>query len=157
MAAIYYAINLRYNMNAREMEICRLFTTEVTSDQGMQRYATAMNMEWKDYEDFMEKYGYRHPELLSKWTSRLFLYETLGILLKSGAVKAEKLYPLGGYGSIRFWEKFRDIIQNRRDQTWGSDYMVNAEYFVGEMFKIKMSNDAGFKDKMNNSLKTGKL
>ena len=57
VAAIYYIINLRHNMKAREMEICRLFTTDFVSDQGMQKYAIMMTMEWKDYEDFMEKYG----------------------------------------------------------------------------------------------------
>ena len=62
----------------------------------MQRYASTMSMEWRDYEDFMKKYGYNHPEKFSKWTSRFFLYETMGILLKSEVVKAEKLYALGG-------------------------------------------------------------
>ena len=63
IAAIYYIINLRYNMKAREMEICRLFTSDYVSDQGMRRYAIMMTMEWKDHEDFMEKYGYSNPEL----------------------------------------------------------------------------------------------
>jgi len=37
VAAIYYIISLRYNMKAREMEICRLHTSDYLSDQGTQK------------------------------------------------------------------------------------------------------------------------
>jgi hypothetical protein len=131
--------------------------SDVTSDQSMQRYASTMSMEWRDYEDFMEKYGYNHPEKFSKWTSRFFLYETMGILLKSEVVKAEKLYALGGYVSIRVWEKFKDIIQSRRDAAWGLDYMINFEYVAEEMLKIKTKHDTSFKDKLETYRRTGKL
>jgi len=61
VAAIYYMLTLRYNVMARRMELCRLVTSDLGSEQGCQRYATMMNMEWKDYEDFREKYGYSNP------------------------------------------------------------------------------------------------
>src|SRR3972149_966852 len=115
IAAIYYIINLRYNMKAREMEICRLFTTDYVSDQGLQRFAIVSTMEWKDHEDFMEKYGYSNPEMFGKWVSMFYVWETLGVLIKSKVVKAELIYALGGYGAIRLWEKYKDIIQGRRD------------------------------------------
>jgi len=157
VAAIYYIINLRHNMKAREMEICRLFTTDFVSDQGMQKYAIMMTMEWKDYEDFMEKYGYSNPEMLGKWVSILFHWETWGVLIKSKIIDADKIYTLGGYGAIRGWEKFRDIVQSRRDITWGQDYMINAEFCAQEMLKIKMRNDASFKDKLETYKTTRKL
>jgi len=69
VAAIYYVFNMKYNMKAREMEICKFYTSDVTSDQGMQKYATIMTFEWKDYEDFLKKYGYSNPEMFGKWTS----------------------------------------------------------------------------------------
>jgi hypothetical protein len=156
IAAIYYIINLRYNMKARETEICRLATSDFTSDQGMQRYATMMNMEWKDYEDFMEKYGYSNPEMFGKWVSQFFIWETQGILIKNKVVKAEKLYALGGYGAIRAWEKYKDIIQSRRNVAWGQDMWSNAEFFVQEMLKIKTRNDASFKDKLETYRRTWK-
>ena len=82
VAAIYYIISLRYNMKAREIEICRIFTSDFTSDQALQRYAIVMNMGWKDYDDFMEKYGHSNPEMFSKWVSLFFVWETLGYLAK---------------------------------------------------------------------------
>ena len=54
-------------MKAREMEICQRFASDYVSDQGMQRYAIMMTMEWKDYEDFMEKHGYVNPKMFRLW------------------------------------------------------------------------------------------
>lgn len=156
VAAIYYIISLRYNMKAREIEICRLFTSDFTSEQGMQRMATVMTLEWKDYEDFMEKYGYSNPEMFGKWVSLFFSWETTGILIKNKVVKAEKLYALGGYGAIKAWEKYKDIIQSRRGVAWGQDYMSSFEFFAQEMLKIKTKNDASFKDKLETYRRTWK-
>jgi len=157
VAAIYYVINLRYNMKAREMEVCQLFVKEWTSEQGMQRYAKMMTLEWKDYDDFMKKYGYSNPEMFGLWVSQLFMIETMGILMKSGVVNPEKLYYLGGYGGIRMWEKYRGIVQGRRGISWGQDYMINAEYLANECLKIKTRHDASFKDKLETYRKTGRL
>jgi len=148
LAAIYYIFQLRYNMKAREMEICRLNTLDYASEQGMRRYATVMSMEWKDYEDFWKKYGPSNPEMFGKWTSQFLTWETLGTLVRNRVVRAERLYDLGAYGAIQGWEKFKDIIQNRRDVAWGQDYMSNAEFFTQEMLRVKTKRDASFKDKL---------
>jgi len=156
VAAIYYIISLRYNMKAREMELCRLVTSDFGSEQGIQRYATVMNMEWKDYEDFMEKYGYSNPEMFGKWVSQLLAWENMGVLIKNKVVTAEKLYSTGGIGPIFGWEKFKDIIQRRRDVAWGRDYLSNAEFCAQEMLKIKTRNDPSFKGKLETYKKTWK-
>lgn len=156
VAAIYYIISLRHNIKTREMEMCQYFTSDFTSEQGMQRYATMMNMEWKDYEDFMQKYGYSNPEMFGKWTSQFFIWETQGILIKNKIVEAEKLYAIGGFGAIRAWEKYKDIVQSRRDVAWGQDLYVNFEFFAQEMLKIKTKNDASFKDKLETYRRTWK-
>jgi hypothetical protein len=148
VAAIYYIINLRYNMKAREMEICRLCTSDMSSDPGLQRYATVMTLKWKGYEDFMERYGYSNPEIYGKWVSQFFVLETMGVFLKMKITSAETIYYLGGYGVLRLWEKYKDIIQGRRDAAFGQDFMINLEFFAGEMMKIKMKHDASFKDKL---------
>jgi len=154
VAAIYYIINLRHNMKARETEIARTWTTEYLSDQGLQRYAIVMTMEWKDHEDFMKKYGYSNPEMFGKWVSQFFAFEAMGSLLRRKVIKAQTLYTLGGYGAIWTWDKYKDIIQSRRDVAWGRDYMSDFEFFAQEMLKIKIRNDASFKDKLEAYRKT---
>ena len=154
VAAIYYIISLRHHMKARETEIANMWTTEYLSDQGLQRYATVMTMEWKDHEDFMKKYGYSNPEMFGKWVSQFFAFEAMGSLLRNKVIKAQTLYTLGGYGAIWAWDKYKDIIQSRRDVAWGRDYMSDFEFFAQEMLKIKIRNDASFKDKLEAYRKT---
>ncbi|MCX6654174.1 MAG: hypothetical protein NTY03_03525, partial [Candidatus Bathyarchaeota archaeon] len=89
-----------------------------------------------------------NPEIYSKWTSQLFMLETMGVLIKSGVAPAETLYYLGAYGVIRLWEKYKDIIQGRRDAAFGPDFMINVEYLADEMMKIKLRHDANFRDKL---------
>ncbi len=157
VAAAYYLLNMRYNMKAREMEVCQMITSQLTSEKGMQRYGTIMTMEWSDYEDFMKKYGYSNNDMFAVWSSQFFLFEAMGILIKSGVVTGEKIYALGGYGCIKAWEKYREIIQGRRGISWGQDYMINFEYLAQELLKIKTRNDASFKDKLETYRTTGKL
>jgi len=154
VAAIYYMLTLRYNVKARQMELCRLITSDLGSEQGCQRYAMMMNMEWKDYEDFREKYGYSNPEMFSKWVSEWLGWENMGALIRSKVVTAENLYATGGVGPILAWEKFKDIIQRQRDVTWGRDHLSNAEFFAQEMLKIKLRSDPSFKDKLEAYRKT---
>jgi hypothetical protein len=141
VGAIYYILSLRYNMKVREMEICRVSASDYASDQGMQRYAIMMTMEWKDYEDFVEKYGYSHPEMFGKWASQFFMWEALGTLLKRKIIKAETIYVLGGYGAIAAWKKYKDIVQRERGRSV-VDYLSNAEFFAQEMLKVRTRNEA---------------
>jgi len=154
VGVVYYILDIRYNMRAREMEICRLVTSDFASEQGIQRYATMMNMKWKDYEDFVEKYEYSNPEMMGKWISQFLAWENMGVLIKNKIVTAEKLYDTGGFGAILGWEKFKEIIQRRRDVAWGRDFLSNAEFFAQEMLKTKIRNDASFKDKLETYRRT---
>ena len=157
VAAIYYIINLRYTLKAREMETCKYLTTQMTSDPAMQSYSILMKqLDWKDHEDFMEKYGYSNPEMFGKWASWFFLADTLGYLIKNHLVRAETIYDLGGWGFIRLWERYSGFITSRRETTHGKDYFTGFEFFAKEMLKIKMRNDASYRDKLETYRKTWK-
>ena len=157
VGVVYYILNIRHNRKAREMEICRVAFSDYISEQAIGKWATMMNMQWKDNKDFMEKYGESNPEMVSKWTSWFFAWEMMGILLKNKVVRAEEMHDTGGYSAIFAWEKFKDIIQIGRDTIWGQDVFSNCEFLAQEMLKIKMKKDASFKDKLEKYGKTWKL
>jgi hypothetical protein len=146
VAAAYYVINMRAVMKAREMEACRFLTDRMTSESTMQSYTILIGvMEWKDYDDFMKKYGYSNPEIFAKWTSWFFLADTLGYQIRNRLVRSETVYDLGGYGLIRLWERYKEIILLRRDAAWGRDYFSGFEFVASEMLRIKNARDARFK------------
>jgi len=149
VGVVYYILDLRHTTRAREMETCRLVVSDYISEQAVKRWATMMNMQWKDNKDFMEKYNYQsNPEMFGIWTSWFLAWEMMGILVKSKVVRAEEMQDLGGFSAIFAWDKFKDIIQGLRGFTWGQDGLSNAEFFAQEMLKIKMKKDANFRDKL---------
>jgi hypothetical protein len=155
VGVVYYIMDLRHNARAREMEMSRMVTSDFNSEQGTKRYATMMNLEWKDYDDFVEKYSSRsNPEISSKWTSQFMVWDMLGFLIKRKVVKAEELYEFGGWAAILPWEKYKDIIQRYRDVLTGQDFLSNAEFFAQEMLRMKLKRDPSFKDKLETYRKT---
>jgi len=157
VAAAYYIINLRINMKAKEMEICRYITDRMTSDTGMQTYGILMqkNVEWKDHNDFMKKYGYDNVEFFGHWTSWFLLADTLGYIVKNKIARVETIYDLGGWGFIRVWEKYKGFILSRREVAYGSDFYASFEYFAGEMLRIKKGRDASFGARLEQFRETG--
>ena len=158
VGVVYYILDMRHNMKAREMETCRLVVSDYISEQAIKRHATMMNMEWKDNKDFIERYGNSNPEMFAIWASWFFAWEMMGILLKNKIVRAEEMYDLGGYTAMLAWEKFKDVIQGFRSfrgSRWTPpDLLSNAEFFSQEMLKVKTQREAGFKDKPKTTLNT---
>jgi len=148
----YYILDMRHQTKMRDMELGRMVAQDLNSEQGARRYSIMMNMQWKDYDDFMQKYSSQsNPEIFSKWISQFMAWDTLGFFIKHKVVKTELLYELGGWIAIRVWEKYKDIIQHMREESSthalrGQDFWSNAELFVQEMQRIKMKRDARFKD-----------
>jgi hypothetical protein len=138
----YYILDLRHNREAKEMELSRMAISEVQSEQGAHRWATVMNLEWKDYDDFMQKYSSSsNPEIYSKWTSQFMTLDTIGFLIKRKVVRAETVYEIGGAAAIRTWEKYKDIVQGLRDAESSKDIWSNFEFYAQEMLKIKMKRE----------------
>jgi len=160
IATVFYILNLRYTLKAREVETCRFLTDRMTSDPVMQNYGILMqkNIEWKDHDEFMEKYGYDNTEFFGHWTSWFFTAEALGYMIKNKIVRAETVYDLGAWGFIRMWEKYSGFILSRREAeaAWGRDYFIGFEFLAQEMVKIKMRRDASFQDKLEAYRRTWK-
>jgi hypothetical protein len=142
LGAVYYINNMRYTLKTREVDLCRMFVSEITSESGVECYSTAMGMEWENYEDFQNKYGPGRPEYC-RWVSQLLKYESMAYLIKKNIVKPETVYDLGFTGIIPFWEKFKDVLVARRNFL-GRDNMANAEFLAGEMLRIKLQKDPSY-------------
>jgi len=138
----YYILDLRHNREAKEMELSRMVISDVQSEQGAQRWATVMNLEWRDYDDFMKKYSsHSNTEIFSKWSSMFMTLDTIGFLIKRKVVKAETVYEIGGAASIQTWEKYKGIIQRLRDEYSRQDFWSNAEFYAQEMLRIMKKRD----------------
>ena len=150
VAAVFYVLNLRISQRNQELALkaqqqtletrqaqlfqsiySRFSTKEVLSD-----LTTIMTWEWRDYDDFMSKYGPGNPEAyLSFWELANF-FEGLGIYLKRGFFDVSIIDDFLS-GPIRiFWEKVRPVtIEHRRREAWPS-YFEWVEYLYNEVHPV---------------------
>jgi hypothetical protein len=77
--------------------------------------------EWKDFDDFEEKYG--DAESYSKHMSAGCYYEGIGVLVQRGLIDVEIVDDLLSGYIIRFWEKFKPVNDVWRERLeWPQSY-----------------------------------
>ena len=140
IALTYYVLNIKNQRETRQTQLfIQLYQTK--SDQaGLLNWFKLLNMEWKDNDDFLQKYSrVTHPEYLALIESQISFYEGLGVLMKDNKIDSKTVYKLLGRRILMLWAKMHSIIQEWRemDHGPGPDYSEYFEYLVEEMVKIR--------------------
>ena len=142
----YYILDLRHNREAKEMELSRMVISDVQSEQGAQRWATIMNLEWKDYDDFERKYGSDYN--LDNYAKRFCVWETyntLGMLVREKLIEPEVLYRINDVNPCFMWSKFKDLITELTRRYGGGVSYSDFEFLNNEILRIALSKNPSFK------------
>jgi len=96
-----------------------------------------VDMEWDDYDDFIDKYDWRtNTENWAKRTKMFGYCNEAGYMLYHTQIDIETLNSMiGDLGTIRLWNKFGSVIVTERERENDKDYCKWFEYFVTEMGK----------------------
>ena len=149
---LYYTMVLRNQNKTREAQ---LFMSIYNNHIALPTQTIAVELmhqwEWKDYDDFMEKYSLpNNLEAHAKWTHYFSSLEGLGILLRKGLIDADLIYSTQ-YGSIiMIWERFLPIIEIWRE-TVGSHLYEDPEFLYNEM--VRMRKQRGHPETISESRK----
>jgi len=93
---------------------------------------------WRDYEDFMRKYGPEsNPEEWLKFMSIFEIYEQMGVLAKHGSVGMHLIYDLMAGYPIRLWDKYEDIIDGLRIEWEDPPKGMFMEYFEDLVYMLR--------------------
>jgi hypothetical protein len=122
IAAIFYVLNLRISqrkmkqtLETRQAQFYTQIYSHLTSEDSQRRWADAMNMEWRDYDEFEKKYGSdEHPEILAKRSSALYELSGVGYLLRKGLIDRGTAYSLAEVQGLWLWKKFEPIVREQR-------------------------------------------
>jgi len=161
VAAIYYIFNMRATLQTRreanmtqqqqivkeeankKIQLTNTMLQTLYKEEVMRSFAEILNYKWTDDQDFLNKYDSSvNPDSFAKRTSIFYLFETLGYLLKQGAIDKELIYINGGSSVIFLWAKFKPIIEMYRKLAYGSDSLSYFEYFASEMWRMKKARDS---------------
>ena len=152
VAAIYYIFTLRINMRTQQLALkaqeqnletrqAQLFQSvysKFSAREVLQDFNAITLWSWRDYDDFMEKYGPNHPEHYVGFWELANFYEGIGVYLKRGLLDAGMIDDFLS-GPIRiFWEKLRPIIlEHRKRENWPT-YGEWIEYLYNEIQPIAL-------------------
>jgi len=146
VAAGYYILNMRATLETRRIGLIENISSHVANEEGQKRYFELMNYEWTNYEDFERKYGSENnPEAAAKRYAVLTGFNTMGMLVRKGMVKAEDVYDMGIGGIPLFWEKYKPIVEESRRRYNGKEYCRSVEYLAGEMLKYVQSKEPSYR------------
>ena len=93
--------------------------------------------EWKDYDDFEEKYGRTtNPEKYSSYASVVTFFEGIGVLLNQGLIGRNLVDDMMSGVITRFWEKILPLVEEMRNIRRWPQYMEWFEYLYDEIKPI---------------------
>jgi hypothetical protein len=139
LAAIFYMWQIRHQTRIRKIDlIVRINPWFNISPKELMEYANAvLALEYKDYDDFVQKYGslYSGKPEANALRTLLNWADGLGMLLKRNLVDLDIV--VDSYGGIAqaFWEKVKPLVEGYRKETNYSRWWEYLEYFYNEIKK----------------------
>jgi len=133
-AAIYYIWQIRHQGKTRQMDMIMRLYSYYCSEEFSRASGRYLATEFKDYEDFQEKYGIvgEHPVTTAFYIVDTF-FEGVGVLLKRKLADPELLYDL--FMVKTYWKKIEPVIEDLRQHFEEPKLFENFEYLYNEMKK----------------------
>jgi len=136
---IYYALQLRNQSKIRELDtIIRMNVSySLSLSEWQQATLRVMNLQFKDYDDFVKKYGSlttETPTLMAVYMISNYS-EGVGYLLKRKLVSINYVWDTFGLTAILFWEKLKPVIEGLRKEYNSPTSFEPFEYLYNEMKK----------------------
>ena len=119
---VYYITIMRNQQRTQEMTLKNrqaqllMQMWNRTQSKEFTRDSTIMSeMEWKDYDDYMEKYGRKsNPEVTDAWVAIGNFCEGLCVMVKNDLIEPSLVDDLESRLIVANWEKFSPIILETR-------------------------------------------
>jgi hypothetical protein len=136
---VFYAFQIRHQTRIRKTDlIVRINPWFNISPKELMEYAnTVLALEYKDYDDFVQKYGslYGGESEANAVRTLLNWADGLGMLLKRNLVDLDIVVDsIGGIAQV-FWEKVKPLVEGYRKDTHYQHHYESLEYLYNEIKK----------------------
>jgi len=143
VGVVLTVLELRNLVKQRKTElVTTLYSSTFNNREFTEAGLMVMSLEYKDYDDFIEKYG----QMDSKepiWVAvnlATNMFNELGILLHDKSVSDETIDELFGYRIAFLWEKLKPLIDGMRKQL-SPRVSEWFEYLHNEMQRFQKSKE----------------
>jgi hypothetical protein len=132
-------LELRNLVRQRKTDlVTTLYSSTFNNKEFTEAGLLVMSLEYKDYDDFVKKYGQmnsREPVWVAV-NLATNMFNELGILLHDRSVRVETIDELFGYRVALFWEKLKPLIDGMRKQL-NPRVSEWFEYLYDEMLRFE--------------------
>jgi hypothetical protein len=119
VGVILTVLELRNLVRQRKTDlVTTLYSSTFNNKEFTEAGLLIMSLEYKDYDDFLKKYG-QMSDKEPIWVAVNLvtnMFNELGILLHEKSVSAEMIDKLFGYRIALFWDKLKPLIEGMRKQ-----------------------------------------
>ena len=137
----YYLIIMRNSQRTQEMtlknrqaQLLMQMWNRTQSKEFTRDLITMDEMEWKDYDDFMEKYSMEsNPEAADSWIAVANFCEGLGVMVKNDLIEPSLVDDLESRTIVFQWEKFSPIIYENRKRSNFPTLFEQWEYLYNQV------------------------
>lgn len=131
-------------IETRKIAIYNNYVDKITTKDFITSYLNLMyNQEWKNYDEWWEKYGANNPEAYNDFLFVTLWFQNLGMLYEQGVIEIDMLYYDRGFGYIRMWERLEPIIKVYRKQFNQFAYH-HLEKLYHELVKFEKTMEKSF-------------
>ena len=135
LAAIYYIFQIRHQSKMKQTDLVIRLVSDMRSAEVVAAFADIYGAEFKDYDDFVKKYG--APFSKNQVPLALLMvgnyFEQLGVLFSYKLIDARlvsQLFPI-----TTAWEKMEPFVKGLRKEYQSHGYYEWFEYLYNEMKK----------------------
>ena len=132
----YYSLQIRNQNKTRQTQLYMQLLDRVSSEENRLRAVEVLQQDYKDYNDFMQKWGmHSNPVGYSKRIHVLSELDGIGHLLYKGLIDFDLLHPIILASAELHWEKWKPIIYELRKIN--PERQKYLEYLYNEIQKQK--------------------
>jgi len=133
----YYILDMRNQALLRKTDlVMRLFSTFASVDHRTAGKKVIW-IDYKDYDDYVKKYGAPNSEepIPTAVDTVLYFYEEVGVLLSKKLIDIDLVDQLFGYNIMLVGAKVMPILEEGRKRLNVPRFWLNFEYLYNEMKK----------------------
>jgi hypothetical protein len=132
IGVVFAVFQLRDLVRTRQSDVLMRMHLAFSSKEYCDAALKMGNTDYKDYDDFVKKYGHPFAEgpVQSEWLMMCMFFEGIGILTKRKLVNRELVFEL--FGVYLFWEKVKPMVDGLRKKMNNPHTYEWFEYLYNE-------------------------
>ena len=137
VGVVYYVLTIRHQSKMRQTDLVIRLADGMRSAEVVAAFADMHQAEFKDYDDFVNKYGmpFSKSPVPMSFVMVGNLFEEVGVLFSNRLLDAHLVHQLFPVSTA--WEKMEPIIKGLRTKYRVQTYYEWFEYLYNEMKKYQ--------------------